>query len=968
RIGFVFQSYNLIPHQSVLANVELALTLSGVSRRERHARAKEALTTVGLADHINKKPNQLSGGQMQRVAVARALINNPEILLADEPTGALDSTTSTQIMELLTNIAKDRLVIMVTHNPELADAYANRIVNLLDGKVVKDSNPFKPVIEKAKTRKKSVHRTRMSFFTAIMLSFNNLLTKKGRTIMTAFAGSIGIIGIAAILALANGVNNYIKSVEEDTLTVYPLSIESTGFDMTTMMASMMSVAQGSDSKKDGEPSNTVSETKILSEMFSRIGANDLASLKVFLDSGQSGIDPYVNLITYNYGIGPLIFAPDTKDGIRQVNPNTAFSGLNSGSLSGSARSYASMMTSGGNTNVFSRMLNNPTLLEAQYEVVAGYWPQKYNECILVLNYEGGVSDYVLYAMGLRDPKELERMIEDIANNRDVSAPSDILELSYEEIMAVTFKLVHRSATYSKDVEHNIWVSKTDDAAFMKNLIEKGEDLYIVGIVKPNPDAAATSLSPGICYRSDLQLHLIEMAGKSPIAMEQLQNPKINVISGRSFEDEKENPDRETLDFSSMINVDGEKISAAFSFDDSMLTIDFSALSNIGIDGSTVPAMPPFDLMSFLEDLLDTIEIEVTDEELEELFALIEEILTDFAGSITLPTDPTDPAFSLNDLYEAFLDYLEDNDVQDKLLDMLGRIIGVDAIIQQAQLSIQYYMASIMSLYMNVFMNSISQQMTVALTSAMSQLAENIAGAMRIDESMFANAFQFNLTEKDVQELMMSLMTAEESTYESNLRSFGYADLNVPTSISIYPKDFAGKEKIIQVLDDYNDRMSKSGQEDRVITYTDIVGTLMSSVTNIVNTVSYVLVAFVAISLVVSSIMIGIITYISVLERKKEIGILRSIGASKGDIGRVFNAETLIVGFVAGIIGITATSFACIPANIIVYERFAVANVASLPWEAAVVLVGISMLLSFVAGIIPSSAASRRDPVEALRSE
>ena len=991
RIGFVFQSYNLIPHQTVLSNVELALTLSGVSRKERRQRAKDALIEVGLGDHINKKPNQLSGGQMQRVAVARALINDPEILLADEPTGALDTTTSTQIMELLTKIAKDRLVIMVTHNPELADEYANRVVNLLDGKVTADSNPYKPTKkEKEKISSKSIRRAAMSFATAISLSFNNLMTKKGRTIMTAFAGSIGIIGIAAILALANGVNNYIKSVEEDTLSMYPLSIESTGFDMTAMMASMMGSGDGSgsgsssaddaeesddgsagdaagggDGKNDdaGVEKGKISETKTLSNMLSRIDTNDLVSLKTFLEDDKSGINEHANMVSYSYGIRPLIYNPDTTEGIWQVHPNAAFKALSGGgSLSGQARGYAAMMSSSGNANVFHEMLNNPELLSTQYDVVAGSWPSKWDECVLVLNFDNGINDYVLYAMGLRDPLELDQMVSQIAKNETAETPEEQLEFSHEEIMGVTFKMVNVAHTYSYDKEFKVWKDKSDDNKFMGQLIEDGTDLHIVGIVAPNPDSSIISLTPGICYTSDLQTHLIEEAAKTEIVKEQLANPEVNVITGRTFEDERENPDEQGLDFASMFSIDGNAIQSAFSFDASAMKIDNSLFSDFNFDGMSEVTPPDFDF----EELLGDLEIDIDQEEVSKL---IGETLSGFIGYY-IAKHPPGPGstFDPDTISEDFTEYLNTPEVQAALSEGLQSMLDSSTIPEQLETAFQQYMQDTMQLYVTAMAESMQTQITAAMDKAMKQITSGMSQAMHVDESAFARAFNIEVDDKDLQELMMSFMTAEESSYAGNLRSFGYADFNDPSTIRIYPKDFQSKERIINILDKYNKRMEKEGKDEQVITYTDIVGTLMTSVTDIVNMVSYVLVAFVAISLIVSSIMIGIITYISVLERRKEIGILRAIGARKGDISRVFNAETLIIGFVAGVLGVVITALLTIPANIIIYEGFKVPNLAVLPWNAAFILIAVSMFLSFIAGLIPASSASRKDPVEALRSE
>ena len=960
RIGFVFQSYNLIPHQSVLSNVELALTLSGVSRKERRQRAKDALAEVGLEDHIHKRPNQLSGGQMQRVAVARALINDPEILLADEPTGALDSTTSTQIMDLLTEIAKDRLVVMVTHNPELAEQYATRIIKLHDGHVTEDSDPYTPTPkEEEKLSVKKIRRAAMSFFTAILLSFNNLMTKKGRTVMTAFAGSIGIIGIASILALANGVNQYIKNVEEDTLSMYPLSIESTGFDMTAMMVSMM----GTDTTaaaSEAERSGTIQETMTLTDMLSRIEKNDLASLKKYLESGESGIEQYANMISYMYGIRPLIFNPDTSEGIWQVNPNKAFSALSGGgSLSGYARSAASMMTSGGNSNVFHQMLNNPDLLDAQYDVVAGRWPESYNEIILVLNNDYTVSDYTLYAMGLRDPLELDAIVNQIASNEIADTPDKPMEFTYSELMSVTFRLVNAADTYVFDEKFEVWQSKTDDLEFMEQLVTEGTELRIVGVVAPKPDASVFILSPGLGYTVAMQTHLINEASKTRIVQDQLSDPELNIFTGRTFVDEQENPDETFLDFSSLFSVDEGMISSAFSFNTGALSIDTSRFTDFDFSEISKITPPEFDIAAMLGKI-DTGDIDQDK---------VDALITDFMnGFMTYFMDNYGPIPDPNEMPAALVDYMQTPEVQALLEEGLGEILEESKIESQIQEALQAYMQQTMQIYINAIMKSLTAQLTVAMTDAMTQLSNSLANAMSIDEDAIANAFKFEIDEKELEDFMLGFMSAEENSFEGNLRSLGFADFDNPTSISIYPKDFASKERIVEILDNYNRRMEAQGMEDRVILYTDLVGTLMSSVTSIVNMVSYVLVAFVAISLVVSSIMIGIITYISVLERRKEIGILRAIGARKKDISSVFNAETLIVGFVAGLIGVALTVALCIPANVIIYDNFQVPDLASLPWEAAGLLVVVSMFLSFIAGLIPASSASRKDPVEALRSE
>ena len=960
RIGFVFQAYNLIPHQTILANVELALTLSGVSRAERRTRALDALRKVGLGDHVDKKPSQLSGGQMQRVAIARALINDPEILLADEPTGALDSKTSVQIMDLLTEIANDRLVIMVTHNPELAEQYATRIVNLADGVIRSDSDPFDPAPEDMRASKKQVRRTSMSFLTALSLSWNNLLTKKGRTLMTAFAGSIGIIGIAAILSLANGVNSYIANVEEETLSEYPLSIENQGFDMTSLMTMGMGAQGGSSGSGDSQDagqtgsssgdaaSGTVGESKMVTGMFGSIGSNDLASLKEYLDNGDSGIDQYVNSIEYGYSITPQLFSSDTEDGVRQVNPDKSFSSIGFGSATSTNGIMSSMMS----TNVFYEMPSDPDLYQDQYDVVAGTWPQRYNDIVLVLTPNGKVSDFMLYTMGLRDHSELDDMVRAFANEEEANAPDDYMTLTYDQLMGVTFKLVAATDYYQYDSDYHVWKNKSDDADYMRDLVNSGEDVHICGIVKPKAGAKITSLQTGFYYTSDMVSRIIDEAANSQIVKDQLADSATNIFTGKSFVEEADAEDS-SFDMSSLFTIDGNKLQAAFQIDPDALSVDMSSLDLSGT-ASDLPAAPEMDPSEFQVSGQPTINKEAA-------AALMAAVEKDYFAYYSEQVQQGKPAPSFNE-------YFATERAQKLVSDALPGIIDTSEMQAELAQKIQAYLQATMSSYMNQVVSVMQTQMQAAMTQVIGQLSANMATAMHVDESAFADAFQMNMDEKELTELMMSLMSSETTSFDGNLNKLGYADYAKPASIDIYPKDFESKQSVIDILDGYNDKMKAEGEDDKAVSYTDIVGALMSSVTTIVNMISYVLVAFVAISLVVSSIMIGVITYISVLERKKEIGILRSIGASKGDIGRVFNAETVIVGLVAGLIGIGVTALGCIPANAIVYALFDVPNVAILPWQAAVILVAISVFLTFLSGLIPSSAASRKDPVEALRSE
>ena len=1007
RIGFVFQSYNLIPHQTVLSNVELALTLSGVSRAERHDRAVAALQQVGLGDHVNKKPSQLSGGQMQRVAIARALINDPEILLADEPTGALDSKTSVQIMDLLTEIANDRLVIMVTHNPELAEDYATRIVTLTDGVIRSDTDPYEPTAEDMRVSEKPARRTKMSFLTALSLSFKNLMTKKGRTLMTAFAGSIGIIGIAAILSLANGVNNYIKSVEEETLSEYPLQIQSTGFDMTSMMLGAATGAGGNTGEAEGDgDQDKVGVTEMVTNMFSSIGSGDPGARKEDQDRVQNDNDQYTNAIEYTYNVAPQIYSSNT-DKLRQVNPDKSLSALGLGSTA-SSNSLMSMSMS---TDVFYEMPSDPNLYESQYDVKAGHWPENHNEVVLVLTGNGNISDFMLYTLGLRDANEFDDMVKKFAAEEEVTAPDNIEQPTYDDILGITFKLVQATDYYVHDDEFNVWKDKTDDTDYMRNLVNNGEDVKIVGIVQPREDATATMLSSGINYPSTLTDYVIEQAASSTIVKDQLAHPDTNVFTDKPFGEED---DGEGFDMQSLFTIDGDAIQAAFKFDESALTsglsgmsLDLSGLSlDMGslpaFDGSSIALDPSSIDMSNLVDFSD-IKLDLGDVQptmdSAKMQAAMEDIMAGFNPWYANWAQEQVAQGKVPTMEDGAKAYLESEEVQKKIADAIMGSIDMKQATEALQTQLQQqlsakmqqavpamaqalesqlqasittamssYMQNVLGAYMQQMQTALETQVSAAMQQSMNQIAANMSNAMSIDESAFANAFQMNMDENDLTELMMSMMGKEDASYDNNLKKLGYADFNKPSGIDIYPIDFESKEKVIGILDAYNDRMTADGEDDKVITYTDFVGTLMASVTDIVNMISYVLVAFVAISLVVSSIMIGVITYISVLERKKEIGILRSIGASKGDISRVFNAETIIVGFTAGVIGIGLTMLACIPANAIVYSLFDVANVASLPWQAAVILVAISVFLTFLAGLIPSSAASRKDPVEALRSE
>ena len=1170
-IGFVFQSYNLIPHQTVLANVELALTISGVSKSERRRRAKEALEKVGLGAQIHKKPSQMSGGQMQRVAIARALVNDPEILLADEPTGALDSDTSVQVMDLLQGVAKERLVVMVTHNPELAQLYATRIVTVKDGRILSDTDPF--VIDSesmAPPVHKNMGKSSMSFFTALSLSFQNLKTKKARTLLTSFAGSIGIIGIALILSISNGVDKYITNMEEETLSEYPLQIQSTGVDLTSMM---MGAATAQSGKKDGE----VGVAQMVTNMFSKMNSNDLESLKVYLDSNESSISQYANSVEYTYSVSPQIFLENEKN-IRQVNPDKSFSAMGLGSGSSN-----SIMSSTMSTDVFHEMPEDADLYKDQYDVKAGRWPENYKECVLVLTSQGDISDFLQYTLGLRDGKELDDMVQKFMAEEAVETPENEESYTYDEILGKKFKLVSSTDYYEFDEEYKVWKDKSDNSSYMKKLVKNGEDLTIVGIVQPVEGATASMLTAGICYTPELTKHVIEKAASSEIVKQQLADEKINVFTGEEFG--KEDNENSKFDMESLFSINADALQEAFQVDLSGFNMDLSSLSglssglnvempdmpdmsalagNINLDESSMPDLSkliklddldldlshmidpeeilknlPADQVPDMSQALKSVKFDFTEEK---VTALLKEVLTGYQESIKdkpeadmdkmqaalkqyltskemnerlckdlqelvknnvnvdmssekliavavglmnqyqeyakangiTQTDVASilaflsqgeiqqqikeeaenlvknsvtvnittkqirdllmqdvvaayPEYARNNslpdpanLGTYFLEYMQTEDGQNRLMNGLMTLVDTSEVQTQFSQAMETYMKSMMTSFtdaiakgieskfteimeqvekqltkgiqtameqmignissgMQEAMQSVMTSVSSSLTSAMSQAMSGLGGlgsgmgnmedALSINPEAFAKAIQMNMNEDDLSELMMSLLSSENSSYDGNLKKLGYADLNVPGGINIYPKDFESKSEIVGILDQYNADMEAAGEDEKVITYTDLVGTLMSSVTNIVNIISYVLVAFVAISLVVSSIMIGVITYISVLERKKEIGILRAIGASRHNVSQVFNAETFIIGFCAGAMGIGITLLLLIPANSIIRSLADGVNVkAALPPVAAVVLIGLSVVLTLLGGLIPSRKAAKSDPVTALRTD
>ncbi|NLC54942.1 MAG: ABC transporter ATP-binding protein/permease [Erysipelothrix sp.] len=950
RVGFVFQSFNLIPHQTVLSNVELALTLSGVSSKERKARAVEALDEVGLIDHIHKLPTQLSGGQMQRVAIARALINDPEIVLADEPTGSLDSSTSEQVMDLLEGIAKDRLVIMVTHNPELAHKYTNRIIELKDGQVIGDTNPYiidsdKKIISKAASKK-----TKMSFLTAISLSVSNLMTKKGRTFITAVAGSIGIIGIAAILALASGINLYIDGIEQETMSAYPLSVDSSGIDITSFIG-----GEGSDFaplNRDEVKENEIPVINTITSVFSLQNKNDLKSFKAYIESNHNKIDPYVKNVQYKYGITPEIYLENEKPGLRQVNPDNIFSKFGFGSPAG-----LDMISGAGDFGMknFSELPGDANLFEDQYDVVVGKWPESINEVVVVLMDSGSLTDTTMYTLGLKDRKALENMFEKFVNEEDFEIEENKDEkIIFEEILAVKFKLVNPAEKYAYDSLYDLWIDKSDDVKHMDTIIAAGMDLNVVGIVKANPDTKTPMLSSGIYYPYELTTHLIEQAATYEIVKKQIDSPEVNIFTGQRFDDETELAPNELFKLDDFISIDETMIQNSFNIDMSALNIDFSDFE-INIDQLILPSL---DLETLALSIATQINVPI-----EEIQIILTNVLQDFVDTQEQQGINPSEEWIVN-----FDEYIRSEAVQNSLIQQFENLNTETQIAQKLTEIVQNYFSSYIKLAFDQIMETVQQDFTRQIEAKIGDLATNLQNAFTIDTNALAQAFKFNLDEEEFFNLIRSLGERGQISQSSNLTTLGYRDINDPTQINLFPKDFTTKENVIDFIDNYNTEMQNTDQEVKVVKYTDFVGAIMSSVTTIINTISYALIAFVAISLVVSSIMIGVITYVSVLERIKEIGILRAIGASKKDIRRVFNAETLLVGFIAGTFGILVTYVISFIANIIVYNTFAIPNIAHLESKAALVLILISMFLAFISGLIPASTAANKNPVEALRSE
>ena len=1016
-IGFVFQSYNLIPHQTVLSNVELALTISGISGAERRSRATKALEQVGLGDQLHKHPSEMSGGQMQRVAIARALVNNPDILLADEPTGALDSDTSIQVMELLKEVAKDRLVVMVTHNPELAEQYATRIVRLRDGVIQSDTAPFTPDDSaQVPPVHKNLGRSSMSPLTALALSFNNLLTKKTRTLLTAFAGSIGIIGIALILSLSAGVSNYIQEMERSTLSEYPLQLSTTGVDLAALLDPESYTSAVADNTNVGTtsasstPEGMVTVRELLSQLTEdNSSVNDLASLKKYLDSNECTISEDAASIEYTYGTVPLIYRQNKDGTVRQIFPDSSLSALNNTT---SAAGIVSSMT---NQSVFTEMAEEPSLYEDQYDVKAGRWPESYNEAVLVLNSDGSISDYALYILGIEDDSVMMRFLQEYAKNKNTQAPTGYGTYPYDTFVGLKYKIVTNSDYYVYDEERQIWRNRSDDEAYVEQLVENSPDLTIVGVVQPRADASSTILPIGVAYTHALTNYAIDHAAESEVVKQQLADPEVNVLTGERFDADQRKTD---LDISSLFSVDTDMLKDSFQFDASKLQFDLSGAFDLQ-DGS-------FDFSSILDpsafqlDLsdLDLSDIDMSDVELPDMNALdLSQLFADMDLSVSEDALQSLMKKIMNGYKRyiigngilnldkiGFSSYMESDQFKQLLSESMGDLLDTTGLQEQFTASLQQNLQGIMTSYLQSYseqlsqklgealqtkltaaiqtqMSTVMQQLMTQLTTQFSQqiqsaiqnniaqLSSQVEDALKIDPTVFQSAVQVNMSTDDLVDLVKMNLQSSTTSYSSVLGALGYSDYAKPGSIWIYPKSFEAKNRIVDSLNAYNAAMRAQGEEDKVIVFSDTVGTLMSAVTKIVDMVSNVLVAFVAISLAVSSIMIGVITYISVLERRKEIGILRAIGASKHNVSEVFNAETFIIGMCSGVIGVGLCLLLLIPGNMLIHSIAGTTSVtAVLPPKAALILIVLATLLTILGGLIPARSAAKCNPVTALRSE
>ena len=999
KVGFIFQSYNLISHQTVLSNVELSLTIGGITKRDRRERAIKALEEVGLKDQIHKKPNQLSGGQMQRVAIARALVNNPDIILADEPTGALDTKTSIQVMDILKKISKDKLIIMVTHNPDLAEKYSSRIIRILDGTITEDSNPISndEIIEQKNDNK--IGRTKMKFWTAFRLSLNNLLTKKGRTILVSFAGSIGIIGIALVQSVSNGFQAYVDSIQEDALTSYPLTIMQESTDVAGALLAM--TTQENSSEGNGK----IKEEQYISKILANLSTNDLKSFKHHLEANYSEVKDDISTIKYGYSVEPLIYGVDATNKIAKLSPNDSFSsslGMGMSMMS----SYAS---------VYSQMLDDEETIKESYDILAGRLPQNYNEMIIVLAEKNTISDLLVYSLGLRDTEELTDIVTKIMSGEKVDIQNKPMEFTYDDLLNLKLKLIMPSDLYRYNPEYDIYEDMTQDEEYMKSVYDNSIDLKIVGILTTKGGVTTTALNPGVSYTGKLIDYIIDYSAGTDIVKKQLQNENIDVLSGSRFDEKKKGLD---IDFTDLISIDTNKLQSAFNInlDETQLQRNTQSymidISN-SINADTTPAKNDFmnNLEFFSKEILKNVKGQLKEEDIDKTVNNYlngkepSNKMSELERKYIVPKDAFKTTYSgllkgLLQMYikaystaEEFKNQIPSNAENISAEDIQKAMAGLSnsniVIPQEAKQNIPSIPANMDMSEMLVkgYMSSTAIQetgdvMARAMTEAVmkknvltkigeliSNLTNSFASSFNVDQEQIASAFQMNMTEDEITRIVTAMLNDTEANAKTNLIKFGYQDKEAPTYISFYFNSFDGKEHFIDFIEAYNAKVKANGEDDKELNYSDTTGILMNSVKTIVNAVTYVLIAFISISLVVSSMMIGIITYISVYERTKEIGILRAIGASKHNISSIFNAETFIIGLLSGLFGIGVT-YALIPIINAVLHHFT-GNIplnATFYFHNALILVILSVVLTLIGGLIPAKAASKKDPVIALRTE